>query len=254
VAWEEGGVGAGGKPIWPNISLGDLGNGMLSATAVLHALVHRDRTGQGQLVTTSIVYAHLLNNSTHWADAEGRLGAGQPHLDALALGLSTLERLYPCETGWICIAAADHWPELASALQRPDLITDPRFATVDGRRVHDADLAAILEPLFARRTAAAWDERLTAAGVPAEVSSETFSLELFDDPELASRGWISTVDQALVGTFEAPGDLVSFSGYDRVDRLPPLVVGSHTREILTSLGYDGATIDELIRGGVATEA
>ena len=83
VAWEEGGVGAGGKPIWPNISLGDLGNGMLSATAVLHALFHRERTGEGQFVTTSIVYAHLLDNSTRWVDAEGRSGTGQPHLDAL---------------------------------------------------------------------------------------------------------------------------------------------------------------------------
>jgi crotonobetainyl-CoA:carnitine CoA-transferase CaiB-like acyl-CoA transferase len=244
---------AGGKPIWPNISLGDLGNGMLSATAVLHALFHRDRTGQGQFVTTSIVYAHLLNNSTHWADAEGRLGSGQPHLDALALGVSALERLYPCAEGWICIAAGRHWPELSRAVGHPDLATDPRFATADGRRAHAADLAAVLEPLFATRTAAQWEGALTTAGVPAEVSSETFGLELFDDPEMASRGWTSTVEQALVGTFEAPGDLVSFSGYDRVDRLPPLVVGSHTREILASLGYDGSTVDELIRDGVATE-
>jgi crotonobetainyl-CoA:carnitine CoA-transferase CaiB-like acyl-CoA transferase len=253
VAWEEGGVGAGGKPIWPNISLGDLGNGMLSATAVLHALFHRDRTGQGQFVTTSIVYAHLLNNSTHWADAEGRLGAGQPHLDALELGVSALQRLYHCAQGWICIEADGHWPELTGALGDPDLVDDPRFDTADRRTAHSADLAAILEPLFATRTAAEWDETLTAASVPAEVSSETFSLELFDDAELAERGWIGSVDQALVGKFEAPGDLVSFSGCDRVDRLPPLVVGSHTREILASLGYDGSAVDELIRDGVATE-
>jgi crotonobetainyl-CoA:carnitine CoA-transferase CaiB-like acyl-CoA transferase len=253
VAWEEGGVGAGGKPIWPNISLGDLGNGMLSATAVLHALFHRDRTGEGQFVSTSIVYAHLLNNSTRWVDAEGRSGAGQPHLDALALGVSALERLYPCAGGWICIAAGGHWPELAGALGRPDLLSDPRFATPGKGTAQDEELVALLEPLFASRAAAEWGEILTGAGVPAEVSSETFGLELFDDAELAARGWISTVDQALVGRFEAPGDLVSFSDTDAVDRLPPLVVGSHTREILTSLGYDTPVIDELIRDGVATE-
>ena len=253
VAWEEGGVGAGGKPIWPNISLGDLGNGMLSATAVLHALLHRDRTGEGQLVTTSIVYAHLLNNSTRWVDAEGRSGSGQPHLDALALGISALERLYPCAEGWLCIAADAHWPELARLVGRPDLTSDPHFATAGERAAHDTELAAILEPLFAARTAAEWDEQLTAAGIPAEISSETFGLDLFDDAELMARGWISAVDQALVGTFEAPGDLVSFSDCARVDRLPPLVVGGHTREILASLGYDTAVIDELIRDGVATE-
>jgi crotonobetainyl-CoA:carnitine CoA-transferase CaiB-like acyl-CoA transferase len=203
-------------------------------------------------VTTSIVYAHLLNNSTRWVDADGRSGSGQPHLDALALGVSALERLYHCAEGWICIAADGHWPELAGVLDRPDLTTDPRFATADARAAHDAELAAILEALFATRAAAAWDERLTGVGVPAEVSSETFSLELFDDPEMAGRGWICSVDQALVGRFEAPGDLVSFSDCTTVDRLPPLVVGSHTREILTSLGYDTPAIDELISDGVAT--
>ena len=136
---------------------------------------------------------------------------------------------------------------------RPDLTSDPRFATAGERSAHDTELAAILEPLFAARTAAEWDEKLTAAGIPAEISSETFGLDLFDDPELMARGWISTVDQALVGRFEAPGDLVSFSDCGTVDRLPPLVVGSHTREILASLGYDTAVIDELIRDGVATE-
>jgi crotonobetainyl-CoA:carnitine CoA-transferase CaiB-like acyl-CoA transferase len=254
VAWEEGGVGAGGRPIWPNISLGDLGNGMLSATAVLHALFHRDRTGRGQFVSTSIVYAHLLNNSTRWVDDEGQSGPGQPHLDELALGVSPLERLYPCAEGWICVAADGHWPELTDVVGRPDLAMDPRFATADERMAHDAELVAILGPLFATRAAAEWDVRLTGAGVPAEVSSETFSLELFDDAELAARGWISTVEQALVGTFEAPGDLVSFSDCAPVDRLPPLVVGSHTREILASLGYNTAAVDELIRDGVATQS
>ena len=142
---------------------------------------------------------------------------------------------------------------MAGSLGRPDLTADPRFALADRRTAHDAELVAILEPLFGTRPAAEWEERLTGAGVPAEVSSETFSLELFDDAELAARGWISSVDQALVGTFEAPGDLLSFSDCDTVDRLPPLVVGSHTRQILTSLGYDGPAVDELIRDGVATE-
>jgi crotonobetainyl-CoA:carnitine CoA-transferase CaiB-like acyl-CoA transferase len=111
-----------------------------------------------------------------------------------------------------------------------------------------------LEALFATRDAASWAGTLHGAGVPAEVSSESFSLELFDDPELTERGWTSTVEQALVGKFEAPGDLVSFSRTARANRLPPLVVGNHTRPILTWLGYDEPTIDQLIADGVATEA
>jgi crotonobetainyl-CoA:carnitine CoA-transferase CaiB-like acyl-CoA transferase len=254
VAFEEGGVGAGGKPIWPNISLGDTGNGMLSATAVLHALFHRDRTGEGQFVHTSIVYAHLLNNSMHWVDADGRSGPDQPHLDALQLGVSALERLYPCAQGWICIAADQHWTNLVAALGGPELASDPRFATSESRVAHDAVLATTLEALFVTDDAARWVEKLHGAGIPAEVSSERFSLDLFDDPELRTRGWTSTVEQALVGTFEAPGDLVTFSDTARADRLPPLVVGNHTRSILRSLGYDDPAIDQLVADGVATES
>ena len=223
---------------------------------MLHALFHRDRTGQGQLVTTSIVYAHLLNNSTHWADAEGRLGADQPHLDALALGVSALERLLllrkgvdlPCRRA--TLAGADRrrrspGPGHGSPLHHTARRTQgPRGWS----------WRQFSNPSSPPRTATEWDEALTGAGIPAEISSETFSLELFDDPELSSRGWTSRVDQALVGTFEAPGDLRPLSPASTgSNRLPPLVVGSHTREILASLGYDGPTVDDLIRVGVATE-
>ena len=58
-------------PIWPVTSLGDTGNGLLSAIGIVQALYHRDRTGEGQFVDTSIVYAHLLNASMAWVTPDG---------------------------------------------------------------------------------------------------------------------------------------------------------------------------------------
>ena len=254
VAWEEGGVGAGGKPIWPNISLGDLGNGMLSATAVLHALFHRDRTGEGQLVTTSIVYAHLLNNSTRWVDAEGRSGPGQPHLDALALGLSALERLYPCAEGWICIAAdgalagvgrpaGPFRPDLRSPLRHRRRTPRPRYGA-------GGDSRAIVRRPHRGGVGRAIDR----GGCPRR--------DLIGDVQPGSlrrcRAGGPRVDQHRR---PGAGRHVRGAGRPRLllrtaapsNRLPPLVVGSHTREILASLGYDSPVIDELIRDGVATE-
>ena len=80
-SWMEGGVEAGNMPIWPNISLGDTGNGYLSAIAILQALAHRERTGEGQFVHTSIVNAHLLNASMASIGADG-VPADRPQLDA----------------------------------------------------------------------------------------------------------------------------------------------------------------------------
>ena len=69
--WMDGGLDHGGSPVWSVTSLGDTGNGFLSAIGMVQALYHRDRTGEGQFVDTSIVYAHLLNNSMAWVTADG---------------------------------------------------------------------------------------------------------------------------------------------------------------------------------------
>ena len=67
--------------MWPSVSLGDTGNGLLSALAVLLALYHRDRTGIGQRVDTSIAYAHLLNASAAWVTPDGSVAGARPVVD-----------------------------------------------------------------------------------------------------------------------------------------------------------------------------
>src|SRR5206468_1890979 len=64
--WVEGGLDNGGAPIWPCVSLGDPGNGLLVALGVVQAIYHRDQTGEGQFVDTSILNAHLINTSSAW--------------------------------------------------------------------------------------------------------------------------------------------------------------------------------------------
>jgi crotonobetainyl-CoA:carnitine CoA-transferase CaiB-like acyl-CoA transferase len=70
-SWMEAGAETGAVPIWPNTSLGDTGNGYLSAIGILQALRHRQRTGEGQFLDTAILYAHLLNTSLAWVHADG---------------------------------------------------------------------------------------------------------------------------------------------------------------------------------------
>jgi len=255
MAWEEGGVEAGGKPIWPNISLGDTGNGMLSATAVLQALWHRKRTGEGQFVDTSIMYSHLLNVSSSWASAAGSAQLDRPRLDALTYGLSSLYRLYETEDGWTCLAAVtdDHWLRLCGAMALDGLADDPRFVTAEARLEHDGELGPLFEAAFARRSAAEWARILDDARVPAETSSETFALDLFDDPDLIARGWVVTLDHPLVGALDMVGHTIGFSATPgRIER-PPIVVGQHTREIMAELGYAPSAVDGFIAEGVVAE-
>jgi crotonobetainyl-CoA:carnitine CoA-transferase CaiB-like acyl-CoA transferase len=253
--WLEGGLDHGGVPIWPVTSLGDTGNGLLSALAVVQAIRHRDRTGEGQFVETSIIYAHLLNTSMAWQTADGTAKAARPSLDAMQFGWGPLYRLYRTADDWLCLAAwtDEHWRRLCDALGS-SAPTGPEFATAEDRHQNRADLGMHLERVFRTRSAEAWFEVLDAAGVPCEVTHENRVVELFDDPDLQQKGWLATYQHPRIGRVVAAGLLFGFS--ETPGRLwgPSPLVGQHSREILGELGYQKATIDGMIAAGVVDDA
>jgi crotonobetainyl-CoA:carnitine CoA-transferase CaiB-like acyl-CoA transferase len=239
VSWMEGGVESGATPIWPTISLGDTGNGYLSAIGIVQALYHRDRTGEGQFIDTSIIYAHLLNASMAWISSDGATVAPRPKLDLMQLGWCARYRLYETADGWLCLAAVsdEHVAALARAIGR-DLPHD------------DAELASMLEGVFAERPAREWVTVLDAAGVPAEVSDPEFVLSLFDDPEMIDKGWVTHYEQGIVGRMDALGLMFDLS--DTPGRIagPPLVPGQDSRAILAELGYDEEQVEKLLAAGI----
>ncbi|HEX4431351.1 MAG TPA: CoA transferase [Frankiaceae bacterium] len=226
-SWMEGGVEAGNTPIWPDTSLGDTGNGYLSAIGILQALVHRERTGEGQFVDTSILYAHLLNASLTWLGADGTR-SDRPQLDQMQLGWNDRYRLHETADGWLCIA----------------LVTEQHVADFD--RITGGDLLS--------RSAAGWFDLLDTAGVPCEVANPDFVLSLFDDPEMIEKGWVASYEQPLVGRMDVGGLLFDLSATPGVVQGPPLVPGQNTRVILHRLGYDDDAIDKLIADGAVFEA
>jgi crotonobetainyl-CoA:carnitine CoA-transferase CaiB-like acyl-CoA transferase len=231
--WLDGGLDHDGIPLWPVVSLGDTGNGFLSAIGMVQALYHRDRTGEGQFVDTSIMYAQLLNASIAWSLADGSRHGDRPSLDAMQLGWHATQRLYETADGWLCISATsdEHRRALATVLG------------VD--KVTDATPFAALEPAFRTRSASQWFAALDAAGVPCEVSNPDFVLGLFDDPEMIEKGWVAKYRHPIVGEMDVFGLLFDLAETPGVVQGPPLVPGQDTRAILHELGYDDARIDAL---------
>ncbi len=244
--WEDGGMGRGGKPMWSFCSLGDTGNGFLSAIAILQALAHRDRTGEGQFCDTSIVYAQLLNTSTTVARPDGS-GFARPRTDASQTGFSATHRLYEARGGWLCVLAPDDaaFARLCGALDLAALASDPRFASAAARAQHDAELAAALAARFAERPAREAFAALDAAGVPCEICDPEFALALHDDPELRARGWTASHPHPFVGKLDQIGLLCDLSETPGRVQGRPLIVGEHSREILRELGRSPAEIDDL---------
>jgi crotonobetainyl-CoA:carnitine CoA-transferase CaiB-like acyl-CoA transferase len=251
VQYEDGGMADGGKPLWSLTSFGDTGNGFLSAIGILEALYHREKTGEGQFVTTAIVYAQLLNCSHVLARPDGS-GFERPRLDRDQSGMSALDSLYETADGWIAVVAPDEraWRGMTAVLGDPAL-GSPQFATADARRTNDAQLRAALRAAFKTRPAAAWREALDAAGVPAEISDPEFGRRLHDDADLRRRNWTVGYRHELAGWFEQMGLLFDFSDTPSVVQRPPLVVGECTREVLEELGYSAEQIAELAAAKVA---
>ncbi|MGP0032490.1 MAG: CoA transferase, partial [Acidimicrobiales bacterium] len=237
----------GGRPFWSLTSMGDTGNGYLSAIAVIQALLHRERTGQGQSVDTSILNAALLSASAATVTADGT-PLPRPHLDRLQLGLTALYRLYETADGWLCLAVTDEpqWQALATALGDLGLTDDPRFGDAPRRREHDGALGALLAEAMLRRPAAEWFAAFDGAGVPCEIANPTFGREVFADPVMRELGLIVEHQHPKLGRFEQFGTTIDFSATPGVVQGPPPIVGQHTREILAQHGFGADEIEELL--------
>jgi crotonobetainyl-CoA:carnitine CoA-transferase CaiB-like acyl-CoA transferase len=230
--WEDGACAAGNPPLWSRSNMGDTGNALLAAIAIVIALYHRERTGEGQAVSTSIVNAGLLHTSYAYIRADG----SEPewgHVDGDQFGLSPYYRLYRCAEGeWIFVAAAT--PAHRSALR--GLI--PGEPEPEG----DESLAAWMGGYFGAMEAAGAFRALDDAHVPVEIVDERFCRDLFDDPEARRRNLVAETWSSHVGRFADPGLLVEMSPASTVVQRGPCACGEHTQELLEEFGYSDEQI------------
>ena len=243
--WEDGACDAGNPPLWSRSNMGDTGNALLAAIAITTAIYHRDRTGEGQSVSTSIVNAGLLHASYAWIDAEGQPGTWG-HVDGDQYGMSPYYRMYQgADEVWLFLAAV-------SAGERARL-----YALVDGLEAVAGDeesVAEVLTRLVASQSASSSFDLLDGGGVPVEIIDEEFCRALFDDPEAKALQLVAETWSGNVGRFEDPGLLVNMSPAEGVIQRGPSMCGEHSREILIEHGYSQEEVDSLVADDAVREA
>jgi crotonobetainyl-CoA:carnitine CoA-transferase CaiB-like acyl-CoA transferase len=230
--WEDGACDAGNPPLWSRSNMGDTGNALLAAIAITAALYHRERTGEGQAVSTSIVNAGLFHTSYAWIHGNGE-PADWGHVDGDQYGLSPYYRLYQCaDDKWVFLAAvaAEERRRLSALMGEPDTA---------------GQIEPHLVSAFAGAPAAEWMTRLDGAGVPAEIVDETFCRTLFDDPEAKNARLVAETWSGSVGRFEDPGLLVNLAPAGCIVQRGPSMCGEHTREILREYGLSDDEVDAL---------
>jgi len=237
-------------PLFP-VGNEDPGNGLLGAVGMLMALLHRERTGEGQLVENPQLNATMAHLAHIVRQPDGTaLGAGR--LDPVQLGIGPLHRLYQTADGWICLVAVKD-ADIA-ALGRVldiDLLADARFANRDARDTNADALANRLAAAFAARNAAECVAELVAAGVPVAEPVPSNAATFLRDPENRRTGRVAECLDAKDGHVREIAVLVRLSDATTAPhRLAP-AIGEHTDEILASLGYRVDEIADLKARNVA---
>lgn len=226
----------GETPPFQRGGMGDHMAGMTLAGAVCAALVARNRTGTGQLVTTSLYRQGAYTVSF---DLNTFLITGHP----IAIGQRE-SMANPCMNNytagdgrrfWLVGLQGDrHWPALCAAAQRPGWLTDERFATGRARAAHATELIAELDEIFASRTLAGWAE--VFAGQPDLFWSPINSLEqVVADEQFHAAGGIVYVPDAGGGSVPMVATPADFHGTPAQIRSVAPGLGEHTDEVLAEV-------------------
>jgi crotonobetainyl-CoA:carnitine CoA-transferase CaiB-like acyl-CoA transferase len=225
--------------------------GVMGAVAVMMGLRHRDRTGEGQLIEMPLVEAFLPVIGEYILDYTVNGHAAGPQGNTHPTHVP--HNVYPCtgEDRWIAIDVEtdEEFAALARVLERSDLAADARYATVQARREHSAELDAALRALTQNRDAELLFHALQAAGVcAAPTHSATQALA---DPQLNDRGFFRELTVPGVGSHRYPGMVFKLANTPDDIRLPPPLLGEHNEAIyLDLLGYSREEYDSLVERGL----
>lgn len=242
--------GADAPPTMNHLALGDPVGGLNAAAALIAALYHRARTGEGQYVDLSqveclfplvapwLIEHELTGEVRKWGEEHPRFS---PH------------GCFPClgDEEWILIAVttALAWRQLCGLIGQPSWADDRHLASADGRRARSREIAAAIGAWTAGRDADEAMAELQARGVAAGVVRRPS--RLFSDPHLAARGAWEWIDRPWIGAH--PQVLASFRedgvAYPVVHPSP--LLGEFNEAVLGGvLGLDGAALADLERAGV----
>jgi crotonobetainyl-CoA:carnitine CoA-transferase CaiB-like acyl-CoA transferase len=216
------------------ISLSDHLAGLFAAYGVLAALAARERTGEGQLVDTSLLQSStsfLAENMARYLNDGGQPPTRRTRARTAQVFAVRDEDGVPFV---IHLSSPDKfWRSLLSAVDREDLLDDPRFADRKQRIAHREDIQALLDEAFATGSRAEWLKRLWAADVPA--SPLNTLADVVEDEQIAHLGLIQEVEHPTAGRMLLLGSGVNLHGTPtRIGPAP--LAGEDTAAILAELG------------------
>ena len=241
----------GEAPYIPAVGLGDVSTGAHAALAILAALRHRDRTGEGQHLDVSLldVYYHFHETNVSSYSASG--GELRPTRNGRHMTYLCPAGVFRANGGDLVIMAhGHHWKDLCRAMERPDLVRDPRFKNDHARLAIQTEVVDLIETWLRRfpdsESALAQLELHDVPVGPVLSVAETVS-----HPHLRGRGTVRTIHDSIHGDFDVPGMPLKFSAFPGVLSLEAPSLGQDNAEVLSELlGVEADELETLLDEGV----
>jgi formyl-CoA transferase len=225
------------------ISLSDHITGAFACYGILAALVGRGASGAGRRIETSLLQAttaFVAENAARYFDED------EVPSRATRARIAQAYAFVAGDGGPFVIHLSSppkFWAGLTAAVERPDLLDDPRFVDRRARVGHYDELVEILGAIFRTAPRATWLERLDANDVPAGPINRLD--EVFADPGVRELDLVRTVTHPTAGAMRLLGSAVSLAGHDEAAIGPPPLLGEHTTAILRELGRSDEAIEAL---------
>lgn len=217
--------------------------------AIMLALFRRQITGQGGKVTTSLMATGAWSNSCHIQAA--MVGATFPVRRPRFAALNPLINQYQTRDSkrfmFCCLDTTHDWGRVCRAIGRPELIEDQRYVTAEARSRHSEEVVTLLDEAIGGRDMSEWDLLFRQQGViwgPIPTMEEVAV-----DPQMMANGVFAEIEHPKLGRIPTVSSPLTVQGVTKEKAGMAPEVGEHTREILSSLGYGDAAIEELIMRG-----
>ncbi len=231
------------NPLRAGFPICDTVGGLNAAFAIMGALYHSERTGEGQFIDIALLDS--IMPLMGWVVANWMIGGQHPVMMGNDNFTAAPSGVFKAQDGFINIAAnkQEQWEALADVLGVPDLKTDARFQERDARKKNRHELTPLLEAKLMSRDGAHWVDELNKHDVPAGLILTME--EALKQPQVAHRDTFSTVNVEGIGDMELFNMTAKFSKTPGVASAPPPKLGEHTTPILHNLGYTEEQIEKL---------
>lgn len=239
-----------GPPLSPPISLTDYVAGLFAALGALAALYHRDALGGVAQEVDVALYEAMFRLLENVVTPYDRLGVTRQRSGNALPSSAPVGTYRSGDDRWMVLTTSTERPfrRLADLMGRPDLKTDPRYATNRARVQHRDALDEIVVDWFGRHDAVDIQRWCDAAGVP--VSPVYTIADIFADPQYAAREAIVAVEHPTLGEIKVPGIVPKFSATPGTLRSAGQPLGGQNREVYRALGLLEEELDRLEKEGV----